>query len=97
MDRKFQAVLSHLSAVRLNRFSDLVGNHQSSLATQEGLLVATAQSIAGVVSTNSNESTQGQHDCPLPGAEAAPLGKSGGTVGLKVLATKEAAFLVEVI
>jgi len=39
----------------------------------------------GWCQTNANSSLQGQVDCPLCGAEAAPLGESGGAVDLKVV------------
>ena len=39
----------------------------------------------------------GQWDCPLSGAETAPLGQSGGAIGLEEVSTGEAAFLVEMV
>ena len=51
----------------------------------------------GRCQTDSNRSQQGQLHCPLDGAEAAPLGESGGAVLLEDGSGGEAAFLVEVI
>ena len=47
--------------------------------------------------TNSNRSPHGQSHCPLCRAETAPLGKSGGAIGLKLRSTGVASFLVKVV
>ena len=40
--------------------------------------------LTGCCQTNSNQSLLDQYDCPLSGAETAPLGKSVRTVQLEI-------------
>ena len=51
----------------------------------------------GCCQTDSIQSPQGQVGCPLCRAETAPLGESGGAVGLEEGSAGETAFLVEMV
>jgi len=51
----------------------------------------------GWCQTNSNSSQLGQCHCPLCRAETAPLGESGGAVGLEERSAGEAALAVEMV
>ena len=51
----------------------------------------------GAARQMANQSRLGEWRCPLGGEKTAPLGESGGTIGLEVVSAGEAAFQVEMV
>jgi hypothetical protein len=77
--------------------SELLENHRDAIAAGSRMTPGVKNKWQGWCQTNSNQSLQGQHGCPLRRAKLTPFSESGGSVELESGARVKVAFLVEMI